>query len=137
MITHLLDTNACIALINGSPALVRHRFTEALAARARIATSTIAIYELWYGVAKSARVSENAARLDAFLAGPLEPVAFDDDDSKIAGSIRARLERVGTPIGAYDILIAAQALRRSAILVTGNVHEFERIDGLRLEDWTR
>lgn len=100
MITHVLDTNACIALIKGSPLLVRHRFTEQLAARARIATSTIAIYELWYGVAKSARAAENAARLDAFLAGPLETIGFEDEDSTVAGSIRAQLERAGTPIGA-------------------------------------
>lgn len=102
-----------------------------------MATSTIAIYELWYGVAKSARGAENAARLEAFLAGPLEKIAFDDEDSKIAGSIRAGLERTGTPIGAYDTLIAAQALRRNAILVTANIAEFNRIEGLRVEDWTR
>ena len=121
----------------GSPALVRRRFTDTLATRARIAISTIAIYELWYGVSKSNRTEENSARLEAFLAGPLETIALDDDDSRIGGRIRAQLERAGTPIGAYDILIAAQAVRQNAVLVTANVNEFERIAGLRVEDWTR
>ena len=90
-----------------------------------------------YGVSKSSRTTENSARLEAFLAGPLEMIAFDDDDSRVGGQIRAQLERAGTPIGAYDTLIAAQAVRRNAILVTANVNEFERIAGLRVEDWTR
>ena len=71
------------------------------------------------------------------LAGPLETIAFDDDDSRVGGQIRGQLERAGTPIGTYDTLIAAQAVRRNAILVTANVNEFERIPGLRVEDWTR
>ena len=90
-----------------------------------------------YGVAKNSRITKNTARLEAFLAGPLETIAFDDDDSSVGGEIRAQLERAGRPIGAYDTLIAAQAVRRNAILATANVNEFERVVGLRVEDWTR
>lgn len=95
------------------------------------------MFELWYGVSKSLRAAENTARLEAFLAGPLESVAFGDDDSVVAGRVRAQLEREGTPIGAYDTLIAAQALRIGAILVTANVAEFSRLRDLRIEDWTK
>ena len=63
-------------------------------------------------------------------------LAFDSEDARVAGGIRAGLEAKGTPIGPYDLLIAAQALRREAILVTANVREFGRVEGLALEDWT-
>ncbi|MBM3508746.1 MAG: type II toxin-antitoxin system VapC family toxin [Alphaproteobacteria bacterium] len=76
----------------------------------------------------------NAERLAVFLA-PLETVPFEDEDARIAGTVRAQLEREGTPIGAYDLLIAGQALRRDATLVTAEVAEFARVSGLRWENW--
>jgi tRNA(fMet)-specific endonuclease VapC len=97
--------------------------------------SAIVAFELWYGVAKSQRKVVNTQRLEAFLAGPLEWTPFDDDDARAAGDVRAELEAVGTPIGAYDVLLAAQARRRGATLVTSNVREFGRITGLKWEDW--
>ena len=97
--------------------------------------SAIVAYELWYGVAKSQRKVGNAQRLDAFVAGPLEWTPFDDDDARTAGEVRAELEAAGTPIGAYDVLLAAQARRRGATLVTSNVSEFRRVAGLKWEDW--
>jgi tRNA(fMet)-specific endonuclease VapC len=136
-LSYLLDTNACIALINGRPAGVRERFALASTAGEPILTSSVVVFELWYGVAKSAQRPSNETRLGAFLAGPLEVVEFDEDDAHIAGDIRARLETVGTPIGAYDILIAAQGLRRDAIVVTANASEFARVPELRWEDWAR
>jgi tRNA(fMet)-specific endonuclease VapC len=101
-----------------------------------IAASTITLYELWYGVAKSARVDANTERLAVFL-GPLEILPFDEEDARFAGTVRAELERAGTPIGAYDCLIAGQTLRHDAMLVTANVQEFERVSGLRWENWAR
>ncbi len=133
--TYLLDTNACIALINGRPGRVRERFALASTAGEPILTSSVVVFELWYGVAKSAQRQSNETRLSAFLAGPLEVLEFDEDDAHIAGSIRAHLEGVGTPIGAYDLLIAAQGVRRGAIVVTSNASEFARIPELRWEDW--
>jgi tRNA(fMet)-specific endonuclease VapC len=134
-VNFLLDTNACIALINGQPSSVRRRFEEASHAAARISTSSVVTFELWYGVAKSARAEANADRLAAFLGGPIDIVDFDDDDARATGQVRAALEAAGTPIGAYDVLIGSQALRRGDTLVTANIDEFRRITGLRWEDW--
>ncbi len=97
--------------------------------------SSIVAFELWYGVAKSQRKDSNRQRLEAFFAGPLEWTLFDEDDAHAAGTIRAELEAEGTPIGAYDVLLAGQARRRGAILVTSNTKEFVRVAGLKWEDW--
>jgi len=134
-VTYLLDTNACVALINGTPKEVRRRFRRAIARRARVLVSSVVAFELWYGVAKSQRREGNTGRLTAFLAGPLEWIAFDEDDAREAGSVRDELERAGKPIGAYDVLIAGQARRRRASLVTSNGREFDRVAGLKWEDW--
>ncbi len=134
--SHLLDTNACIAIIKGHPPPVRTRFLQAVTAGTGVAVPAVVAFELWYGVAKSARKAANAARLEAFLAGPLDLLPFDDEDARVAGEIRATLEASGTPIGAYDVLIAGQALRRGATLVTANVAEFARVAGLAWENWS-
>ena len=135
MTTYLLDTNACIALINGNETHVRRRFQRAVARESVILLSSIVAFELWYGVAKSQRTDSNTQRLEAFCAGPLEWTLFDDDDARAAGSVRAELEAIGTPIGAYDVLLAGQARRRGATLVTSNANEFARVAGLKWEDW--
>jgi tRNA(fMet)-specific endonuclease VapC len=134
-VNYLLDTNACIALVNGSPASVRPRLERALKDGARVAISAVVAFELWYGAAKSARRQANRQRLETFFAGPLELVPFDDEDARAAGEVRAALESAGTPIGAYDLLIAGQALRYDATLVTANTAEFSSISELRWEDW--
>ena len=137
MTTYLLDTNACIALINGTQAAVRRRFQRAVGRDSVMLLSSIVAFELWYGVAKSQRKASNAQRLDAFFAGPLEWTPFDEDDARAAGAVRAELEAAGTPIGAYDVLLAGQARRRGATLVTSNVKELGRVAGLKWEDWAR
>ena len=134
--TYLLDTNACIALINGRPAEVRQRFEAVAGTGAAITTSSIVTYELWYGVAKSARADANAERLSAFLGGPIDVLDFTADDAQEAGNVRAALEVIGRPIGAYDLLIAGQARRRNARLVTANGAEFGHVDDLKWEDWS-
>ena len=133
--TYLLDTNACIALINGAPKAVRRHFQRAVAKEATMLVSSVVAFELWYGVAKSQRKEANTQRLDAFLAGPLTWTLFDEDDAREAGRVRAELETAGTPIGAYDVLIAGQARRRWATVVTSNGSEFSRVKGLKWEDW--
>lgn len=97
--------------------------------------SSIALFELWYGVVKSSRREYNQQRLEAFLAGPVQPLAFEVGEAEIAGAIRADLETLGRPIGAYDLLIAGQAMRNKLVLVTANLSEFARIKGLAWADW--
>ena len=135
--SYLLDTNACIALINGAPALVRSRFQKAADSGAQINVSSVVTFELWYGVAKSARTALNSQRLETFLSGPVIVLPFEDEDSRVAGSTRAGLEASGKPIGAYDVLIAGQALVRQLTLVTANVSEFSRVKGLSWQDWAK
>lgn len=137
MIEYALDTNACIALINGKSLLVRSRFKQALAEGSVVCLSTVALYELWYGVANSSRRDYNTERVQAFLSGPIVILPFDEADARAAGEVRALLEQERRPIGAYDSLLAGQAVRRGITLVTANVREFERVDGLMWEDWSR
>jgi tRNA(fMet)-specific endonuclease VapC len=135
MTTYLLDTNACIALINGTEINVRRRFKRAVTRESVILLSSIVAFELWYGVAKSQRKDSNTQRLETFLGGPLDWALFDEDDARAAGTVRAELETVGRPVGAYDVLLAGQARRRGATLVTSNAKEFARVQGLKWEDW--
>jgi tRNA(fMet)-specific endonuclease VapC len=130
-----LDTNAVIAILNNPTSPVRTRIDAAIKQRRLIAISSIALYELRYGAAKSARPERNARRILDFLSGPIDVLPFADADAEEAGDIRAALERAGTPIGPYDILIAAQARQRDALLVTANEREFARVPRLKVEDW--
>lgn len=130
----LLDTNACIAALNRRPHVVGERIAAALVHRRRVSVSSIGVFELWYGVAKSAHGQRNARALEVFL-DPLHILSFDAEDARIAGNIRAALAKSGRPIGPYDYLIAAQALRYDLTLITANHREFSRITGLRLENW--
>jgi tRNA(fMet)-specific endonuclease VapC len=127
---YLLDTNAVIALLNDN--------TSKLARRARrekpsdIAISAVVVHELFYGAFKSRRATQNIASVDALQFAMIE---FDKEDARQAGAVRALLASQGTPIGPYDVLIAGQAVARNMILVTHNTEEFERVPGLRIEDW--
>jgi tRNA(fMet)-specific endonuclease VapC len=134
-VNYLLDTNACIALINGKPPSVRAKFQKATDAGAQVFVSSVTLFELWYGVAKSLRREFNKKRLETFFAGPVHPLSFEDGDAEIAGAIRPNLEAVGKPIGAYDLLIAAQAMRNKLTLITANISEFARIKALTWADW--
>ena len=111
---YLLDTNACIALINDKSPAVRTRLQKALARDAKVLVSSIVAFELWYGVAKSARPEANTRLVETFFAGPLSLLAFEPEDAKVAGRVRSDLEAAGKPIGAYDLLIAGQAFGHDA-----------------------
>jgi tRNA(fMet)-specific endonuclease VapC len=132
----LLDTNAVVALLRNRPASVRERYQKAEASGDYLAISSVVLFELWYGVEKNDRVQENTERLRILLSGQLDLVDFDDEDAQTAGRVRAALEKLGTPIGAYDLLIASQALRRGLTVITANTSEFSRVGGLSWEDWT-
>lgn len=134
--SYLLDTNAVVALLRNKPTNMRERYRRAQAAGDSISLSSVVLFELWYGVAKSRDTQENTERLRVLLSGDLELLDFDDEDARTAGQVRAALEKDGTPIGAYDVLIAGQALRRGLTLVTANTSEFSRVNGLSWQDWT-
>lgn len=133
---YLLDTNAVVALLKSQPENARERLRRAKAQGGALALSSIALFELWYGVARSQHRDKNAERLRVFLSGNVATLQFDEQDAPIAGQLRRALEAAGMPIGPYDLLIAAQALRTGATLVTANVAEFARVPGLAWEDWT-
>jgi tRNA(fMet)-specific endonuclease VapC len=95
----------------------------------------VVLYEMWYGIRKSIRPQANTEVLANFLALDVTLWPFESEDAEEAGDIRVGLERAGTPIGPYDILIAAQTRRRSAVLITANEREFARVPGLKTEDW--
>jgi tRNA(fMet)-specific endonuclease VapC len=135
-VSYLLDTNAVIVLLKNEPAIFRKRLRRTVSKGAAIAVSSIVLYELWYGVARSARRRENAERLRVFLSGGIAVSPFTEEDAMTAGDLRATLEAAGTPIGPYDLLITAQALRSDATLVTANVSELARVPGLQWQDWT-
>ncbi|ULR46928.1 type II toxin-antitoxin system VapC family toxin [Rhizobium sp. K102] len=133
MITHLIDTNAVIALIGRKSEALLKRVVDS--DEGSIGLSTVVMHELYYGAYKSAKISHNLETLRLFMAD-FPAVGFEREDALASGEIRAALAAKGTPIGPYDVLIAAQAKTRDLVLITNNVGEFRRVDGLDVEDWT-
>ena len=132
-----LDTNAVIDVLNNASSLVRLRIHRTIGMDRPIAISSIVLFELRYGAMKSARPERNVRRIADFLVGPIAVLPFEPGDAEEAGDIRAAVECAGTSIGPYDLLIAAQARRRGALLVTANTREFARVPGLDIEDWAK
>jgi tRNA(fMet)-specific endonuclease VapC len=130
-----LDTNVVILAMNLRRPKIAERLDAELAAGSRLIVPAVVRFELEYGCARSAAREQSRVALEVFLSAGIEQPPFDVDDAREAGEIRAELESAGTPIGAYDTLIAAQARRRGATLVTSNVREFVRVPGLRVVDW--
>ena len=130
-----LDTNVVIGIMTRRQPHWVARISAEIRARTVILLPVIVVYQLSYGSEKSSFGERNRARLNDFLTGPFDVPDFTPADSTEAAQIRAHLERQGTPIGQYHVLIAAQARRRGARLVTGNVREFARVPGLAVEDW--
>lgn len=127
----LLDTDTCIHALRGHPAVLGRLLALS---RADVAVSVITEAELRTGAAKSASATRTLHRVESFLQ-PIEVLVFGSADAAAYAQLRARLERAGKPIGALDMLIAAQALVRRLVLVTGNEREFGRIRGLDVESW--
>jgi tRNA(fMet)-specific endonuclease VapC len=130
-----LDTNVVIFAMNLRRPRIAERLDAELAAGSRLMVPAVVRFELEYGCAKSVAREQSRAALEVFLSAGFEQPPFDLDDAREAGEIRAELEAEGTTIGAYDTLIAAQARRRGATLVTSNMREFQRVPGLVVEDW--
>lgn len=126
---YLFDTNVVTALLAHKPVIwqrARHIRSE------DIGLSVIVQHELYFGAINGTQTRRN---LDAMAKLPFELLPFEPEDAFRAAEIRASLKARGTPIGAYDILIAGQALARDLTLVTRNIREFQRVEGLRLENW--
>lgn len=130
---YLLDTSIVIDAIRRRPGPLLQKLS---AEKSRLATSTVVVYELYYGAHRHRDPRRARAQVDDFiqLVGVLE---LDIAAAEHAADIRARLAGRGTPIGPYDLLIAGQARARGLVVVTANAGEFERVEGLRVEDWTR
>jgi tRNA(fMet)-specific endonuclease VapC len=131
MLRYMLDTNLCIRVLRDRPRGLRERFNAEAEA---LCISTITLAELLHGAEKAARPVEGRHEVERFAAR-LEVLPFDAAAAAHSGEIRASLERRGLPIGGYDVLIAAHARSRGLVVVTGNLREFSRVDGLRAEDW--
>ena len=131
---YLLDTNICIYAINKKPDIVLNRIKKEI--RKGIYISTLTVAELEYGVENSSRIESNRIALMKFLS-IFNTLAFDDLDAIPYGRLKTKLRKAGNLIGPIDMLLAAQALSKGLILVTNNTKEFERIDNLIIEDWTR
>lgn len=128
----LLDTNACIRVLNGTSRHLVRRLRSL--ATSEIGLSTVVKAELLYGARRSSKVTENLELLREFFA-PFRSYPFDDVCAEYYGLIRADLVTAGTPIGPNDLMIAATARTHDLVLVTHDTREFSRVVGLRLEDW--
>jgi tRNA(fMet)-specific endonuclease VapC len=129
----LLDTNICIYIIKQKPISVlkklkRHKISD-------ISISSITLSELEYGIEKSSRPEQNRLALTEFLT-PITIIPFDSKAAVFYGKIRQELERKGKIIGPLDLLIASHAVSLNSVLVTNNTKEFERVNNLKLENWT-
>ncbi|MEJ5187928.1 MAG: type II toxin-antitoxin system VapC family toxin [Breznakiellaceae bacterium] len=129
---YLLDTNICIFLKNKKPKYVLDRLHQVITQKIYISSITVA--ELYFGVFNSQNIEKNYISLIKFLA-PFTILNFDDEDAQEFGKIRSRLKKEEKLIGPYDMQIAAQAIAKKLILVTNNINEFNRIEGIKIEDW--
>ena len=131
MLRNMLDTNLCIRVLRDRPAGLRPRFNDEAET---LCISTITLTELLHGAARSARPVQNRHEVER-MAARLSVLDFDSSAAAHAGEIYADLGRRGTLIGPYDILIAGHARSQGLVVITGNLKEFNRVPGLRCEDW--
>jgi tRNA(fMet)-specific endonuclease VapC len=129
---YLLDTNVCVVFLNGRSSSVRDRLLATPVEE--IAVCSVVKAELFYGAFRSNNPKRTLERQQAFLSRFVS-LPFQDEAALLAGEIRAKLANAGTPIGSYDLQIAAIALANNLAVVTHNTREFERVDELQLEDW--
>lgn len=132
MIRYMLDTNACIGVINRNPPALQARLTQTEISKTAI--SEIVRYELEYGVCHSKHQQKNRDNLDHFLKY-IQVLEWREKQSIEAARLRCELAHLGRPIGHYDTLIAAHARTLDACLITHNTREFGRVENLLLEDW--
>ena len=129
--THLLDCDTCIGVLRQRPGMVQ-RLSQI--APTDCAVSMVTVYELFCGLAKAKDPAKERQKVAQFVSAIIE-LPLDRAGAEAAANIRAELERQGTSIGPYDLLIAGQAVAGGLILVTNNVREFQRVSGLKVESW--
>jgi tRNA(fMet)-specific endonuclease VapC len=129
---YLLDTNTCIRYLNGRSEAVFQRLNQT--PESDICVCSVVKFELRYGALRSEQVEKTLAQQEKFLSR-YQSLPFDDAAQLHAAQIRATLAKLGTPIGPYDLLIAAIALLNNLTVVTHNLSEFGRVAGLQIEDW--
>lgn len=130
---YMLDTNICIHVIKNRPEIVIRNFLKH--EPSELCISSITYAELMHGVEKSQDAERNRVAITLFLS-PLSVLEFDNYAAEEYGKVRTELERKGTPIGPMDTLITAHARAENLILVTNNTREFNRVEGLNVENWT-
>ena len=131
MLRYLLDTNLCIRVLRDRPKGLRARFNAHAEA---LCLSDVVLYELLYGAERSSDPSRLRREVEHFAAR-LTVLPFDSEAAAHTAEIRADLERRGCVIGPYDLMIAGHARSRGLVAITGNLEEFQRVQGLRCEDW--
>ena len=131
MLVSLLDTNLCIRALRDRPAGIRERLKSEFDT---VCISSVVRYELYVGAAQSGDVDRKRHEIDEFLS-PFPCLPFDDEAAFHAADIRVDLTRKGQLIGPNDLLIAGHARSKGLKLITGNLKEFTRVEGLRCEDW--
>jgi tRNA(fMet)-specific endonuclease VapC len=131
MLRYMLDTNICIYVIKRRPPALRERFTELAD---QLCISVISLAELVYGAEKSSRPADNLAVVEQFCAR-LEVLPFAERAAYHYGQLWAEVARAGKPIGIHDMMIGGHARSEALTVVTNNLREFERMPGLRLENW--
>jgi tRNA(fMet)-specific endonuclease VapC len=132
MLKFMLDTNIAIYVIKRRPPSLRPVFNQHVG---QLCISTITFAELMHGVEKSSVPERNLRTVEDFISR-IEVLPYDNDAAVHYGDIRADLERKGTTIGVNDLHIAGHARSHGLVLVTNNTREFERVEGLRVIDWT-
>jgi tRNA(fMet)-specific endonuclease VapC len=133
-----LDTNVAISVLGDRAPKVRRRFDEARSTGAPLGMSIVVYHELMYGAAISPHRANNERKIALFIgAGNIAIAPLREADAQHAADIRAHLKRLGTPIGPYDVLIAAQARSAGDPLVSANCRAFERVPGLTVLDWAK
>lgn len=131
MLKYMLDTNIVIYTMKNRPREIRKLFNQH---QGQICISTVTLGELVFGAEHSQQVERNLADIE-MMSARLEILNFDSEASYHFGQIRAQLYRIGQPIGPYDMMIAGHARSTGLILVTNNLKEFNRVSGLRFENW--
>jgi tRNA(fMet)-specific endonuclease VapC len=131
MLKYMLDTNICIFTVKNRPTHMREVFNRH---HGQMCISAVSLMELIYGAEKSASPERNLAVVEGFAAR-LNVLPYDEIAASHTGQLRAELAKSGTPIGPHDQMIAGHARSRGLIIVTNNRGEFERVPGLRIEDW--
>ena len=131
MLKYMLDTNICIFTIKNKPEIVRQKFNLH---QHQLCISSVTLMELIYGAEKSGAPEKNMSVIESFIAR-LDVLNYDIQSAVHTGQIGAEQAKIGQPIGPYDQMIAGHARSKGLIVVTNNTREFERVSGLRIEDW--